>query len=55
MEMRFDLARWQDTFSNSSIVTWAESFIFAGSSALLLLITNLFPEYLNIGIFLSLP
>jgi len=55
MEMRFDLARRQDTFSNSSIVTWAESFIFAGSSVLLLLIANLFPEYWYFSFFALTP
>jgi apolipoprotein N-acyltransferase len=37
------------------LVTWAESFIFAGSSALLLLIVNLFPEYWYVSFFALTP
>jgi apolipoprotein N-acyltransferase len=32
-------------FFKPSLTAWAESFIFAGSSALLLLLANLFPQY----------
>ena len=37
------------------LVTWTESFIFAGSSALLLLIVNLFPEYWYVSFFALTP
>ena len=37
------------------LVTWAESFIFAGSSALLLLLANLFPEYWYVSFFALTP
>jgi len=37
------------------LVSWAESFIFAGSSALLLLIANLFPEYWYVSFFALTP
>lgn len=37
------------------LVTWAESFIFAGSSALLLLIVNLFPDYWYVSFFALTP
>jgi hypothetical protein len=38
-----------------SLVTWAESFIFAGSSALLLLVVNFFPEYWYVSFFALTP
>jgi len=37
------------------LVTWAESFIFAGSSALLLLVANFFPEYWYVSFFALTP
>jgi apolipoprotein N-acyltransferase len=37
------------------LVTWAESFIFAGTSALLLLIANLFPDYWYFSFFALTP
>ena len=37
------------------LVIWAESFIFAGSSALLLLVANLFPEYWYVSFFALTP
>jgi hypothetical protein len=37
------------------LVSWAESFIFAGSSALLLLVANLFPEYWYFSFFALTP
>ena len=37
------------------LVTWAESFIFAGSSALLLHLVNLFPEYWYVSFFALTP
>lgn len=37
------------------LVTWAESFLFAGSSALLLLIANLFPAYWYVSFFALTP
>jgi len=37
------------------LVIWAESFIFAGASALLLLIANLFPEYWYFSFFALTP
>lgn len=37
------------------LVTWAESFIFAGSSALLLLVANLFPEHWYASFFALTP
>ena len=39
----------------SFLVTWAEDFIFAGSSALLLLIVNLFPAYWYFSFFALTP
>jgi apolipoprotein N-acyltransferase len=39
----------------SFLVTWAEDFIFAGSSALLLLIANLFPAYWYFSFFALTP
>ena len=41
--------------SKPSLVTWAESFIFAGSSALLLLLVNLFPQYWYVSFFALTP
>jgi apolipoprotein N-acyltransferase len=41
--------------SNSSLTAWAESFIFAGSSALLLLIANLFTQYWYLSFFALIP
>ena len=41
--------------SKPSLVTWAESFIFAGSSALLLLLVNLFPQYWCVSFFALTP
>jgi hypothetical protein len=38
-----------------SLVKWAESFIFGGSSALLLLVANLFPEYWYVSFFALTP
>jgi apolipoprotein N-acyltransferase len=38
-----------------SLVTWAESFIFAGGSALLLLVANLFPNYWYFSFFALTP
>jgi apolipoprotein N-acyltransferase len=38
-----------------SLVTWAESFIFAGISALLLLMVNLFPQYWCVSFFALTP
>jgi apolipoprotein N-acyltransferase len=38
-----------------SLVSWAESFIFAGSSALILLIANLFPAYWYFSFFALTP
>jgi len=35
--------------------TWAESFVFAGGSALLLLLTNLFPEFWYFSFFALIP
>jgi apolipoprotein N-acyltransferase len=37
------------------LVTWAESFIFAGSSALLLLVASLFPDYWYFSFFALTP
>ena len=37
------------------LVTWAESFIFAGSSAFLLHVANLFPEYWYVSFFALTP
>jgi apolipoprotein N-acyltransferase len=50
MDVRFAYAsgrvrRLDPACGKPSLVTWAESFIFAGTSALLLLIANLFPDY----------
>jgi apolipoprotein N-acyltransferase len=57
MDVRLDYSRWQasrsgcdrrelpDNLVKPPLVIWAESFIFAGTSALLLLIANLFPDY----------
>jgi hypothetical protein len=42
-------------FSKPTLVTWAESFIFAGSSAFLLLVANLFPEYWYFSFFALIP
>ena len=39
----------------SPLATWAESFIFAGSSALLLLVANLFPQYWYFSFFALTP
>jgi uncharacterized membrane protein len=39
----------------SFLVTWAEDFIFAGSSALLLLVANLFPAYWYFSFFALTP
>jgi hypothetical protein len=45
-----------DGFSSKSLlVTWAESFIFAGSSAVLLLLVNLFPQYWYVSFFALTP
>lgn len=41
--------------SKPHFVAWAESFIFAGSSALLLLIANLFPHYWYVSFFALTP
>ncbi len=41
--------------SRTLLVTWAESFIFAGSSALLLLLSNLFPQYWYFPFFALVP
>jgi uncharacterized membrane protein len=41
--------------SKPSLVTWAESFIFAGSSAFLLHVANLFPEYWYVSFFALTP
>jgi hypothetical protein len=43
------------TASKPLLVTWAESFIFAGSSGLLLLIVNLFPAYWYVSFFALTP
>jgi apolipoprotein N-acyltransferase len=54
-------AKSPDSFSSNlacgkpCLVTWAESFIFAGSSALLLLIANLLPEYWYVSFFALTP
>jgi len=40
---------------NSILTTWAESFIFAGNSALLLLLTNFFPHYWYLSFFALVP
>jgi apolipoprotein N-acyltransferase len=48
-------AKLPDTFSKPPLVTWAESFIFAGTSALLLLIANLFPDYWYFSFFALTP
>ena len=37
------------------LAAWAESFIFAGSSALLLLVANLFPQYWYFSFFALIP
>ena len=42
-------------YNHSLIVSWAESFIFAGSSALLLLLTNFFPHYWYLSFFALVP
>ncbi len=41
--------------SKPLLVTWAESFIFAGSSALLLLVVNLLPQYWYVSFFALTP
>jgi hypothetical protein len=41
--------------AKSPLVTWAESFIFAGSSAFLLHVANLFPEYWYVSFFALTP
>jgi len=41
--------------NSSLLATWAESFIFAGSSALLLLLTSLFPAYWYFSFFALVP
>jgi hypothetical protein len=48
-------AKLPDTFSKPPLVTWAESFIFAGTSALLLLIANFFPGYWYFSFFALTP
>ena len=41
--------------SKPLLVTWAESFVFAGSSVLLLLVVNLFPQYWYVSFFALTP
>jgi hypothetical protein len=57
MNLRFNLAssQAQEADGKSFLVTWAESFIFAGSSALLLLVANLFPAYWYFSFFALTP
>jgi apolipoprotein N-acyltransferase len=67
MDVRLDYSRWQasrsgcdrrelpDNLVKPPLVIWAESFIFAGTSALLLLIANLFPDYWYFSFFALTP
>jgi len=67
MDVRLDYSRWQvsrsgcdrrelpDNLVKPPLITWAESFIFAGTSALLLLIANLFPDYWYFSFFALTP
>ncbi len=60
MDVRFACAsgrvrRSDPACGRTSFVTWAESFIFAGTSALLLLIANLFCDYWYFSFFALTP
>ncbi|MGB2990155.1 MAG: hypothetical protein WBC98_09370, partial [Candidatus Zixiibacteriota bacterium] len=43
------------SFNEPVLATWAESFIFGGGSALLLLVANLFPDYWYFSFFALTP
>ncbi len=45
----------ESNYYHSFIVSWAESFIFASSSALLLLLANFFPHYWYLSFFALVP
>ncbi len=52
---RIGTADTDSTYAKPPLATWAESFIFAGSSALLLLLATLFPQYWYFSFFALTP
>ena len=46
---------WCSASESSPLAAWAESFMFAGTSALLLLVANLFPHYWYVSFFALTP
>jgi len=52
---RIGTADTDSTYTKPPLATWAESFIFAGSSALLLLLATLFPQYWYFSFFALTP